>query len=72
MVYVMKRNVENMTLLDRTKSVLIIFCVIHGLSQNLETGCLREGFIDIWVSKVWYKVHSISEINHIYLQIFLF
>ena len=44
----------------------------HGLSQDLETGCPNEGFIDFWVSKVWYKVHSTNEINHIYLQILLF
>ena len=32
--------------------------VEHGLSQNLETGCPNEGFIDFWVSKVWYNVHT--------------
>ena len=31
-----------------------------------------EGFIDFWVSKVWYKVHITNEINPIYLQILLF
>ena len=30
----------------------------HGLSQDLETGCPNKGFIDFWVSKVWYKVHT--------------
>ena len=39
--------------------------------QDLETGCPNEGFIDFWVSKVWYKVHTTSEINHTYLQILL-
>ena len=45
---------------------------MHGLSQDLETGCPNEGFIDFWVPKVWYKVHTTNEINHIYLQILLF
>ena len=44
----------------------------HGLSQNLETGCPNRGFIDLWVSKVWYKVHIANKINPIYLQILLF
>ena len=44
----------------------------HGLSQDLETGCPNEGFIDFWVSKVWSKVHTTNEINHIYIQILLF
>ena len=43
----------------------------HGLSQDLETGCPNRGFIDFWVSKVWYKVRTTNEINHIYLQILL-
>ena len=41
-----------------------------GLSHDLETGCPNRGFIDFWVSKVWYKVHT-NEINPIYLQILL-
>ena len=41
----------------------------RGLSQDL---CPNEGFIDIWVSKVWYKVHTTNEINHINLQILPF
>ena len=44
----------------------------HGLSQDLETRCPNEGFIDFWVSKVWYKVHTTDEINHIYLHRFCF
>ena len=44
----------------------------HSLSQNLETGCTNEGFIDFWVSKVWYKVHTTNEINHIYLHMLPF
>ena len=40
----------------------------QGLRQYLETGCPNEGFIDFWVSNVWYKVHTANEINHIYLQ----
>ena len=40
----------------------------HGLSQDLETGCPNEGFIDFWVS----KVHTINEINHIYIYIYRF
>ena len=47
-------------------------CVTHGLSQYLETGCPNRGFIDFWVSKVWYKVHTTNKINPIYLQILLF
>ena len=47
-------------------------CAYHGLSQDLETGCLNEGFIDFWVSKVLYKVHTTNEINNIYLQNLLF
>ena len=43
----------------------------HSLSQELETGCPNKGFIDFWVSKVWYKVHTTSEINHIYKYIFI-
>ena len=31
--------------------------VMHGLSQYLEIGCPNRGFIDLCVSKVWYKVH---------------
>ena len=45
---------------------------LHGLSQDLETGCLNEGFLDFWVSKVWYKVHTTNEINHILIQILHF
>ena len=46
----------------------------HGLSQYLETGCPNRGFIDFYVSKVWYKVHTstTNKINHKYLQILLF
>ena len=26
-----------------------MWCHLHGLSQDLETGCPNEGFIDFWV-----------------------
>ena len=45
---------------------------MHSLSQDLETGCPNRSFIDFWVSKVWYKVHTTNEINPIHLQILLF
>ena len=45
---------------------------MHGLSQYLETGCPNRGFIDFYVSKVWYKVPTTNKINPIYLQILLF
>ena len=45
---------------------------MHGLSQDLETGCPIEGFIEFWVSEVWYKVHPTNEINHIYIYMFCF
>ena len=45
---------------------------IHGLSQDFETGCPNRGFIDFWVSKVWYEVHATNEMDLIYLQILLF
>ena len=44
----------------------------HSLSQYLETGCPNRGFIDLCVSKLWYKVHTTNKINPIYLQILLF
>ena len=37
----------------------------HSLSQDLDIGCPNRGFIDFWVSKVWYKVHTTNEINPI-------
>ena len=43
-----------------------------SLSQDLETGCPNEGFIDFWVSKVWYEVNTSNEINHMNLQILFF
>ena len=44
----------------------------HGLSQYLETGCPNRGFIDLCVSKVWYKIHTANKINPIYLHILIF
>ena len=47
-------------------------CPEHSLSQDLETGCPNRGFIDFWVSKVWYKINTTNEINPLYLQNLLF
>ena len=44
----------------------------HGLSHDLETGCPNRDFIDFWVSKVWYKIHTTNEINPIYIYRFCF
>ena len=35
-----------------------LLCLEQGLSQYLETGCPNRGFIDFYVSNVWYKVHT--------------
>ena len=43
----------------------------HGLSQDLETRCPNEGFIDFWVSKA-YRAYTTNEINHIYIYRFCF
>ena len=66
------KSVGNKAYYEVSTSSLIPSNAEHGLSQDLETGCPNEGFIDFWVSKVWYKVHTPNEINHIYLQILLF
>ena len=44
----------------------------QGLSHDLETGCPNGGFIDFWVFKVWYQVHTTNEIDLVFLQILLF
>ena len=44
----------------------------QGLSQDLETGSPDGGFIDFWVSNVWYQVNTTNEINLVFLQILLF
>ena len=46
--------------------------VQQGLSRYLETGCPNRGFIDFWVSQVWYKKHTTNKIDPIPLQILLF
>ena len=35
----------------------------HSLSQDLKTGCPNIGFIDLWVSRVWYLVHTTNGMN---------
>ena len=45
---------------------------IQGLSRYLETGCPNRGFIDLCVSKVWYKIHTTNKIDPIYLYRFCF
>ena len=72
--YRIEINQIPMTALNRIPSEMTELATpyMHGLSPDLETGCPNEGFIDFWMSKVWYKVHTTNEINHIYLQILLF
>ena len=56
----------------RAKCKTVYACACHGLSQDLDRGCPNEGFINFWVSKVWYKVHTTNETNNIHLQMLLF
>ena len=44
----------------------------QGLSRYLETGCPNRGFIDVCMSKEWYKIHTSNKIDPIPLQILLF